>query len=99
MRRLFVALLQAAALMRMKKELLDKQEEDEEILALPSPSKKPSKSSQSGTLDEEWRATPLAKFFGYIKKSPIPAPEHAASPAVKTVFKNWPTTQPTKGKE
>ncbi len=93
----FAASPEATAPVKRKKDLLDELEEDEEILALASPSKKPSKSPQPGANEKEWRATSPAKFSGSIKikKPPIPAPEHTASPEVKPPAES---RQPTKGK-
>ena len=90
---------EAPAPAKRKKDLLDELEEDEEILALASPSKKPSKSPQPGAIEKEWRAISPAKFSGSIKikKPPIPIPEHTPSPEVKPPAEN--RQQPTKGKE
>ena len=92
---------EATAPVKRKKDLLDELEEDEEILALASPSKKPSKSPQPGAIEKEWRATSPAKFSGSIKikKPPIPAPvtEHTASPEAKPPAES--RQQPAKGKE
>jgi len=95
----FPAPPEATAPVKRKKDLLDELEEDDEILALASPSKKPSKSPQPSVIEKEWRATPPAKFSGSIKikKPPIPAPEHTASPEAKPPAEN--RQQPTKGKE
>ncbi|KAI9462278.1 hypothetical protein BJY52DRAFT_1203123 [Lactarius psammicola] len=90
---------EVTAPVKRKKDLLDELEEDEEILALASPSKKPSKSPQPGAIEKEWRAASPAKFSGSIKikKPPIPAPEHTASLEVRPPAEN--RQQPTKGKE
>jgi transcription initiation factor TFIID subunit 2 len=95
----FAAPPEATAPVKRKKDLLEELEEDEEILALASPSKKPSKSPQPGAVEKEWRATSPAKLSGSIKvkKAPIPAPEHTASPEVKPLAES--RQQPTKGKE
>jgi transcription initiation factor TFIID subunit 2 len=90
---------EAPAPVKRKKDLLDELEDDDEILALASPSKKPSKSPQPSTIEKEWRAISPAKFPGSIKlkKPPIPVPEHAPSPEVKPPPEV--RQQPTKGKE
>ncbi|KAI0304611.1 hypothetical protein BC826DRAFT_1088837 [Russula brevipes] len=70
---------------KRKKELLDELDEDEEILALASPSKKPSKSPQPGATEKDARATPPAKPPGSIKiKRPsISVSEPALNPEAK----------------
>lgn len=90
---------EAPAPVKRKKDLLDELEDDDEILALASPSKKPSKSPQPSTIEKEWRAISPAKFSGSIKikKAPIPIPEHSPSPEVKPPVEN--RQQPPKGKE
>ena len=90
---------EAPAPVKRKKDLLDELEEDEEILALASPSKKPSKSPQPGAIEKDWRALSPAKFSGSIKikKPPISIPEHTPSPEVKPPAEH--RQQPTKGKE
>jgi transcription initiation factor TFIID subunit 2 len=90
---------EAPAPAKRKKDLLDELEDDDEILALASPSKKPSKSPQPSTIEKEWRAISPAKFTGSIKikKPPIPIPEHAPSPEVKPPAEI--RQQPTKGKD
>jgi transcription initiation factor TFIID subunit 2 len=95
----FVAPPEATAPAKRKKDLLDELEEDEEILALASPSKKPSKSPQPGGVEKEWRATSPAKLSGSIKikKPPFLPPEHTASPEVKPPAES--RQQLTKGKE
>lgn len=97
----FAAPPEVIAPVKRKKDLLEELEEDEEILALASPSKKPSKSPQPGTIEKEkeWRASSPAKFTGSIKikKPTIPALEHTASPEVRPPVEN--RQQPTKGKE
>ena len=90
---------EAPAPVKRKKDLLDELEDDDEILALASPSKKPSKSPQPSTIEKEWRAISPAKFSGSIKikKPPIPIPEHTPSPEVKPPVET--RQQPPKGKE
>lgn len=84
---------------KRKKDLLDELEEDEEILALASPSKKPSKSPQPGPTEKEARSVSPGKLAGSIKiKRPsITVPEPAANPEVKPSAES---RQPSiKGKE
>lgn len=90
---------EAPAPVKRKKDLLDELEDDDEILALASPSKKPSKSPQPGAIEKERRAISPAKFSASIKikKPPIPIPEHTPSPEVKPPAEI--RQQPTKGKE
>jgi transcription initiation factor TFIID subunit 2 len=84
---------------KRKKDLLDELEEDEEILALASPSKKPSKSPQPASTEKEGRATSPAKFPGSIKikKLSIPTLEPASTPEAKPPAES--RQQSTKGKE
>ncbi|KAI0308085.1 hypothetical protein B0F90DRAFT_1680044 [Multifurca ochricompacta] len=84
---------------KRKKDLLDELEDDDEILALASPSKKPSKSPQPGLTEKEVRATSPAKFSGSIKikKPSMPTLEPVASQEVKPLAES---RQPlVKGKE
>jgi transcription initiation factor TFIID subunit 2 len=84
---------------KRKKELLDELDEDEEILALASPSKKPSKSPQPGANEKDARATPPSKLPGSIKiKRPsVSVSEPALNPEVKPPTES---RQPSiKGKE
>jgi transcription initiation factor TFIID subunit 2 len=90
---------EAVAPGKRKKDLLDELEEDEEILALASPSKKPSKSPQPGSTEKELRAASPGKLPGSIKlKRPsITALEPAPNPEVKPPVES---RQPSaKGKE
>jgi transcription initiation factor TFIID subunit 2 len=84
---------------KRKKDLLDELEEDEEILALASPSKKPSKSPQPGSIEKEGRATSPAKISGSIKiKRPsIPTLEPVSTPEVRPPADH--RQQSIKGKE
>lgn len=95
----FAAPPEVTAPVKRKKDLLEELEEDEEILALASPSKKPSKSPQPGAVEKEWRAASPSKLSGSIKvkKPPILVPEHTASPEVRPPAES--RQQPTKGKE
>jgi|SRR5712671_736140 len=70
---------------KRKKDLLDELEEDEEILGLASPSKKPNRSPQPVSGEKEGRAASPAKVPGSvkIKKPPVSAPEPVASSEVK----------------
>jgi transcription initiation factor TFIID subunit 2 len=70
---------------KRKKDLLDELEDDEEILALASPSKKPSRSPQPSSTETDVRATSPGKFAGSIKikRSSISVPEPAANQEVK----------------
>ena len=84
---------------KRKKDLLDELEEDEEILALASPSKKPSRSPQPSSTEKEVRATSPGKLAGSIKiKRPsISVPEPAANQEAKPPVES---RQPSnKGKE
>ena len=90
---------EAVAPGKRKKNLLDELEEDDEILALASPSKKPSRSPQPGSTEKEARATSPGKLPGSIKiKRPsISVPEPVVNPGVKPPAES---RQPsTKGKE
>lgn len=83
---------------KRKKDLLEELEEDEEILALASPSKKPSRSPQPST-EKDVRATSPAKFPGsiHVKRPSISVSEPAAIPEVKPPAES--RQSPTKGKE
>ena len=83
---------------KRKKDLLEELEEDEEILALASPSKKPSRSPQPST-EKDVRATSPAKFSGsiHVKRPSISVSEPAAIPEVKPPVES--RQSPTKGKE
>jgi len=84
---------------KRKKDLLDELAEDEEILGLASPSKKPNRSPQPVSAEKEGRAASPAKVPGSIKikKPPVPAPEPAASSEVKPPAESRPSS--SKGKE
>jgi len=85
---------------KRKKNLLDELEEDDEILALASPSKKPSRSPQPSSTEKEVRATSPGKLPGSsikIKRPSISVPEPVVNPGVKPPAES---RQPsTKGKE
>jgi transcription initiation factor TFIID subunit 2 len=84
---------------KRKKDLLDELEDDEEILALASPSKKPSRSPQPSSTEKDVRATSPGKFAGSIKiKRPsISVPEPAANQEVKPSVESYRAS--SKGKE
>jgi transcription initiation factor TFIID subunit 2 len=84
---------------KRKKDLLEELEEDEEILALASPSKKPSRSPQPGSTEKDVRATSPAKFSGsiHVKRPSISVSEPVANPEVKPPAES--RQSPTKGKE
>jgi transcription initiation factor TFIID subunit 2 len=84
---------------KRKKDLLEELEEDEEILALASPSKKPSRSPQPSSTEKEVRATSPAKLPRSIivKRPSISISEPAANPEVKPPAES--RQSPTKGKE
>ncbi|KAI9511720.1 hypothetical protein F5148DRAFT_1168299 [Russula earlei] len=90
---------EAAAPGKRKKDLLDELEEDEEILGLASPSKKPNRSPQPDPADKEARPTSPAKFPGpiKIKKPPTSVLEHAANLEAKPSAESRQLS--TKGKE
>ncbi len=84
---------------KRKKDLLEELEEDEEILALASPSKKPSRSPQPGSIEKEVRAASPAKVAGSInvKRPSISVSEPAVIPEVRHPAEGRQT--PSKGKE
>jgi transcription initiation factor TFIID subunit 2 len=84
---------------KRKKDLLEELEEDEEILALASPSKKPSRSPQPGSTEKEVRAASPAKFPGptNVKRPSISISEPASNPDVKPPTESRQSS--TKGKE
>jgi transcription initiation factor TFIID subunit 2 len=85
---------------KRKKDLLDELEEDEEILALASPSKKPSRSPQPASTEKEVRATSPGKYPGSIikiKRPSISVPEPTANQEVKPPVENRQSS--SKGKE
>ena len=84
---------------KRKKDLLEELDEDEEILALASPNKKPSRSPQPGSTEKEVRATSPAKFPRSInvKRPSISISEPVANPEVKPPAES--RQSPTKGKE
>jgi len=86
---------------KRKKDILDELEEDEEILGLASPSKKPNRSPQPVSAEKEGRAASPAKFPGSIKikKPPVSVPEPAASPEVKPPAESRPPSNKGKEKE
>ncbi|KAH9968683.1 TATA-binding protein associated factor Taf2 [Russula dissimulans] len=86
---------------KRKKDILDELEEDEEILGLASPSKKPNRSPQPVSAEKEGRAASPAKFPGSIKikKPPVSVPEPAASSEVKPQAESRPPSNKGKEKE
>jgi transcription initiation factor TFIID subunit 2 len=84
---------------KRKKGLLEELEGDEEILALASPSKKPSRSPQPGSMEKEVRAASPAKFPGStnVKRPSISVSEPASHPDVRPPSESRQSS--TKGKE
>jgi len=84
---------------KRKKDLLEELEEDEEILALASPSKKPSRSPQPSSIEKEVRAASPAKVPVSInvKRASISVSEPAVNPEVKPPAES--RRSPSKGKE
>jgi transcription initiation factor TFIID subunit 2 len=89
---------ETVAPVKRKKDLLEELEEDEEILALASPSKKPSRSPQPSSIEKEVRAASPAKVPGSInvKRASISVSEPAVNPEVKPPESR---RSPSKGKE
>lgn len=83
---------------KRKKDLLEELDEDEEILALASPSKKPSRSPQPSSIEKEVRAASPAKVPGptNVKRVPISVSE-PVNPEVKPPAES--RRSPSKGKE
>ena len=90
---------ETVAPVKRKKDLLEELEEDEEILALASPSKKPSRSPQPNSIEKEVRAASPAKIPPSInvKRGSISVSEPAANPEVKPPAES--RRSPSKGKE
>ena len=84
---------------KRKKDLLEELEEDEEILALASPSKKPSRSPQPSSMEKEVRAASPAKVPASInvKRTSISVSDPAVNPEVKPPAES--RRSPSKGKE
>ena len=84
---------------KRKKDRLEELEEDEEILALASPNKKPSRSPQPSSIEKEVRAASPAKVPGSInvKRASISVSEPAVNPEVKPPAESQ--RSPSKGKE
>ena len=84
---------------KRKKDLLEELEEDEEILALASPSKKPSRSPQPSSIEREVHTASPAKAPGSInvKRASISVSEPAVNPEVKPPTES--RRSPSKGKE
>jgi transcription initiation factor TFIID subunit 2 len=91
--------LETVTPVKRKKDLLEELEEDEEILALASPSKKPSRSPQPISIEKEVRAASPAKVPGSInvKRASISVSEPAVNPEVKPPAES--RRSPSKGKE
>ena len=90
---------ETVAPVKRKKDLLEELEEDEEILALASPNKKPSRSPQPGSVEKEVRAASPAKVPGSVnvKRASISVSEPAVNPEVKPPAES--RRSPSKGKE
>ncbi len=91
--------LEAVTPVKRKKDLLEELEEDEEILALASPSKKPSRSPQPSSIEKEVPAASPAKVPGSInvKRPSISVSEPAVNSEVKPPAES--RQSPLKGKE
>jgi transcription initiation factor TFIID subunit 2 len=90
---------ETVAPVKRKKDLLEELEEDDEILALASPSKKLSRSPQPSSIEKEVRAASPAKVPGSInvKRASVSVSEPAVTPEVKPPAES--RRSPSKGKE